>query len=74
MTNLDLIVRQVVELGRIIHRGRWPGQSDEGSGVIDSSMKTSQVTDLASPRCRAVSASGPQLARALARSYDRFEG
>ena len=45
-TTLDLTVRQVVELGRIPHRGRWPGRGDEGVEQIDRALRLSRVDGL----------------------------
>lgn len=68
-TTLDLTVRQVVELGRIPHRGRWPGAVDEGREQIDEALKLGRVDDLADRRWQTLSGGERQrvqLARALA--------
>lgn len=68
-TTLDLTVRQVVELGRIPHRGRWPGAADEGREQIDEALKLGRVDDLADRRWQTLSGGERQrvqLARALA--------
>ncbi|MFI5428863.1 ABC transporter ATP-binding protein [Aeromicrobium sp. UC242_57] len=68
-TSLDLTVRQVVELGRIPHRGRWPGRLDEGSAQIEQALKAGRVDDLADRRWQTLSGGERQrvqLARALA--------
>lgn len=68
-TSLDLTVRQVVELGRIPHRGRWPGRLDEGRAQIDQALKLGRVDDLADRRWQTLSGGERQrvqLARALA--------
>ncbi|MGJ9422155.1 ABC transporter ATP-binding protein [Aeromicrobium sp. CF3.5] len=68
-TTLDLTVRQVVELGRIPHRGRWPGRLDEGREQIDEALRLGRVLDLADRRWQTLSGGERQrvqLARALA--------
>ena len=68
-TTLDLTVRQVVELGRIPHRGRWPGPLDEGREQVDEALKLGRVDDLADRRWQTLSGGERQrvqLARALA--------
>lgn len=68
-TTLDLTVRQVVELGRIPHRGRWPGQIAEGADHISSVLRLGRIEDLADRRWQTLSGGErqrTQLARALA--------
>ncbi|MFC5678786.1 ABC transporter ATP-binding protein [Aeromicrobium endophyticum] len=68
-TTLDLTVRQVVELGRIPHRGRWPGRSDEGAEQVDRALRLSRVDGLVDRRWQTLSGGERQrvqLARALA--------
>lgn len=68
-TGLDLTVRQVVELGRIPHRGRWPGRLDEGGAQIERALRVGRVHELADRRWRTLSGGERQrvqLARALA--------
>lgn len=68
-TTLDLTVRQVVELGRIPHRGRWPGPLDEGRKQVEEALKLGRVDDLADRRWQTLSGGERQrvqLARALA--------
>ena len=68
-TTLDLTVRQVVELGRVPHRGRWPGSLDEGREQVDDSLRLGRVMDLADRRWQTLSGGERQrvqLARALA--------
>jgi len=65
-TGLELSVREVVELGRIPHRGRW---RQEPPGVVDESMKLARVEHLADQRWQTLSGGErqrTQLARALA--------
>ncbi|MDN5893365.1 MAG: ABC transporter ATP-binding protein [Nocardioides sp.] len=67
-TNLDLSVREVVELGRIPHRGRWAGSFDDGA-VVDEAMGVARVTELAHRRWPTLSGGErqrTQLARAVA--------
>ncbi|MDT0202183.1 ABC transporter ATP-binding protein [Nocardioides sp. AE5] len=67
-TNLDLSVRDVVELGRIPHRGRWSGSPDDPS-IIEEAMGIAQVTHLSARRWQTLSGGEKQrtqLARALA--------
>lgn len=68
-TGLELTVRQVVELGRIPHRSRWPGARPADEGVIAAAMSACTVTEL-SDRVWASLSGGErqrvQLARALA--------
>ncbi|MEH3034394.1 MAG: ABC transporter ATP-binding protein [Aeromicrobium erythreum] len=69
MTGLDLTVREVVELGRIPHRGRWPGATDEGAEAIAAALRVGRVKDLESRRWQTLSGGErqrTQLARALA--------
>lgn len=68
-TTLDLTVRQVVELGRVPHRGRWPGRLDEGQEQVERALKLGRVDDLAERRWQTLSGGERQrvqLARALA--------
>ena len=68
-TTLDLTVRQVVELGRIPYRGRWPGQDCEGAEHIHSALHLGRIEDLADRRWQTLSGGErqrTQLARALA--------
>lgn len=68
-TNLDLRVRDVVALGRIPHRGRWPGAGDPGASAIDAGLETAEVSHLAHRRWTSLSGGERQrvhLARALA--------
>jgi iron complex transport system ATP-binding protein len=68
-TTLDLTVRQVVELGRTPHRGRWPGPHAEGAAEIDAALALGRVEDLADRRWLTLSGGErqrTQLARALA--------
>lgn len=68
-TGLELTVREVVELGRIPHRGRWPGRAGEGATAIERAMDIGQVADLADRRWQTLSGGErqrTQLARALA--------
>lgn len=70
-TSLDLSVRDVVELGRIPHRGRWPAQGREGEHEIALAMKQAGVTELADRRWPTLSGGERQrvqLARALAQT------
>jgi len=68
-TGLDLTVRQVVELGRVPFRGRWPGQGEEGRQQVADAMRLARVGDLAERRWQTLSGGErqrAQLARALA--------
>lgn len=68
-TELELTARGVVELGRIPHRGRWPGARDPDADAVPSAMAVAQVTDLAQRRWSTMSGGERQrthLARALA--------
>lgn len=68
-TNLDLSVRQVVDLGRIPHRGRWPGAAAKDAGRVEEAMRASRVEHLAERRWPTLSGGERQrvqLARALA--------
>ncbi|NRQ49651.1 ABC transporter ATP-binding protein [Aeromicrobium stalagmiti] len=68
-TSLDLTVRQVVELGRTPHRGRWPGRLDEGRRQVESALELGRVADLADRRWQTLSGGERQrvqLARSLA--------
>jgi iron complex transport system ATP-binding protein len=68
-TSLDLTARQVVELGRIPHRGRWPGSADPDTGVVEQAMVAAHVAHLAGRRWQTLSGGERQrvqLARSLA--------
>lgn len=68
-TDLDLSVREVVELGRIPHRGRWPARTAEGGAAIAAAMRIGRVAGLAGRRWQTLSGGERQrvqLARALA--------
>ncbi|MFD1858923.1 ABC transporter ATP-binding protein [Aeromicrobium camelliae] len=68
-TGLDLTVRDVVELGRIPHRSRWPGAVHADAACIERAMHRSRVTELADRRWATLSGGERQrvqLARALA--------
>ena len=68
-TELDLSVRQVVELGRIPHIGGWPGARDPDRGAPDEAMAVAAVAPLADRRWQTLSGGERQrvhLARALA--------
>ncbi|WP_116951890.1 ABC transporter ATP-binding protein [Jiangella endophytica] len=68
-TDLDLSVREVVELGRIPHRGRWPAGAAEGGEAIEAAMRIGRVAELAGRRWQTLSGGErqrAQLARALA--------
>lgn len=68
-TTLDLTVRQVVELGRTPHRGRWPVRLDEGRPQIQEALELGRVDGLADRRWQTLSGGERQrvqLARALA--------
>ncbi|MCR1785544.1 ABC transporter ATP-binding protein [Nocardioides carbamazepini] len=67
-TSLPLTVRQVVELGRIPHRGRWPASRDEGAAEVAEAMRLSGITHLADRDWHTLSGGERQrvqLARAL---------
>lgn len=67
-TELDLVVRDVVALGRTPHRGRWAPES-EGADVIATAMETCGVAALAERQWQSLSGGERQrvhLARALA--------
>ena len=68
-TELDLSVRQVVELGRIPHRGRWPGARDSERDAVEQAMAVAAVEELVERRWQTLSGGERQrvhLARALA--------
>ena len=68
-TTLPLTARQVVELGRIPHRGRWPAARDEGAAEVVEGMRLSGVTHLADRDWQTLAGGErqrEQLARALA--------
>ncbi|WP_067431587.1 ABC transporter ATP-binding protein, partial [Nocardioides jensenii] len=67
-THLDLTVRQVVELGRIPHRGRWQASYDDRE-VIDDAMRLADIDELADrhwPTLSGGERQRTQLARAMA--------
>ncbi len=69
VTGLDLQVRQVIELGRIPHRGRWPASRTEGRDAIARAVRLAEVGDLLDRRWQTLSGGERQrvqLARALA--------
>ncbi|KRF13900.1 histidinol phosphatase [Nocardioides sp. Soil797] len=66
-TRLDLTVRQVVELGRVPHRGRWQTEYDDP--VVEQSMRLADVETLADRHWSTLSGGERQrthLARAIA--------
>ena len=68
-TGLDLAAGEVVELGRIPHRGRWPGAQHDDQGTVERAMATCGVGELADRRWHSLSGGERQrvqLARALA--------
>lgn len=68
-TELDLSVRQVVQLGRIPHVGAWPGARDRDEAAVDEAMAVAEVTHLDQRRWGTLSGGERQrvhLARALA--------
>ncbi len=68
-TSLDLTARQVVELGRIPHRGRWPGSADPDAAVVEQAMVSAHVAHLGTRRWQTLSGGERQrvqLARSLA--------
>jgi iron complex transport system ATP-binding protein len=68
-TTLPLTAGQVVELGRIPHRGRWPAGRQEGAAEIAEAMRLAEVTHLADRDWQTLSGGERQrvqLARALA--------
>lgn len=68
-TGLDLTVRQVIELGRIPHRSRWPAARHQDSEKIASVMATCEITELEHRLWNSLSGGERQrvqLARALA--------
>jgi len=72
-TSLPLTARQVVELGRIPHRGRWPAARDEGAGEVAEAMRRSGVDHLADQDWSTLSGGERQrvqLARALSQEPD----
>ncbi|WP_436701766.1 ABC transporter ATP-binding protein [Nocardioides sp. BYT-33-1] len=67
-TGLPLTARQVVELGRIPHRGRWPAARGEGAAEVAEAMRQCGVTHLADRDWQTLSGGERQrvqLARAL---------
>ncbi|MBP8921633.1 MAG: ABC transporter ATP-binding protein, partial [Micropruina sp.] len=54
-TELDLSVRQVVELGRIPHRGRWPGARDSERDAVEQAMAVAAVEELVERRWQTLS-------------------
>lgn len=72
-TSLDLGVRQVVELGRVPHRGRWALGRPDDDGVVDEAMHHGRIEHLADRRWATLSGGERQrvqLARALAQQPD----
>ena len=72
-TGLPLTARQVVELGRIPHRGRWPARRDEGADAIADALHRAEVAHLAERDWRTLSGGERQrvqLARALTQRPD----
>lgn len=72
-TGLPLTARQVVELGRIPHRGRWPARHDEGAAEIADALRLAEVEHLADRDWRTLSGGERQrvqLARALTQRPD----
>ncbi|KAB2813017.1 ABC transporter ATP-binding protein [Pimelobacter simplex] len=72
-TSLPLTARQVVELGRIPHRGRWPAAHDEGADQVAEAMRRSGVDHLADQDWSTLSGGERQrvqLARALSQEPD----
>lgn len=68
-TGLDLRVRQVIELGRIPHRGRWPSGPGEGAAALAHAVDLAEVGDLLERHWQTLSGGERQrvqLARALA--------
>ncbi len=68
-TELDLSVRQVVELGRIPHAGGWPGARDPDRAAVEQAMAIAAVEPLVDRRWQTLSGGERQrvhLARALA--------
>ncbi|OEV06235.1 ABC transporter ATP-binding protein, partial [Streptomyces oceani] len=68
-TSLPLTARQVVELGRIPYRGRWPGAADPAASVVDEAMAAAHVQELAERGWNTLSGGERQrvqLARSLA--------
>ncbi|KRB76598.1 histidinol phosphatase [Nocardioides sp. Root190] len=68
-TNLPLTAGQVIELGRIPHRGRWPAGRQEGAEEIAEAMRLAEVTHLVDRDWQTLSGGERQrvqLARALA--------
>lgn len=68
-TELELSARAVVELGRIPHRGRWPGSRDADATAVQEAMSLAGVAALADRRWSTMSGGERQrthLARALA--------
>lgn len=65
--HVELTVRQVVQLGRIPHEGRW--RRDKTSHIVDEAMTTTQISKLAERSWSTLSGGERQrvqLARALA--------
>lgn len=68
-TRLDLTARQVVELGRIPHRGRWPSRAGEGAEALAHAASFANVEHLLHRPWHGLSGGERQrvqLARALA--------
>ncbi|MGK2310076.1 ABC transporter ATP-binding protein [Cutibacterium sp. V970] len=68
-TDLDLTVDQVIDLGRIPHRGRWVGRRNDDLTVIESAAARTGIAHLLDRRWSTLSGGERQrvhLARALA--------
>ncbi|GAB94950.1 iron complex transport system ATP-binding protein [Kineosphaera limosa] len=68
-TTLELTVRQVVELGRIPHVGRWPGSKDGDADAVAQALAVASVGHLAHRKWPTLSGGErqrAQLARAIA--------
>jgi iron complex transport system ATP-binding protein len=68
-TDLDLTVRDVVELGRTPHRGRWGAESPADASVVESALGAVGLRGLAERRLASLSGGERQrvhLARGLA--------
>lgn len=69
VTHLDLSVTEVVELGRIPHKGPWPGAKDPNPHSCSDALREAGATHLAHRRWQTLSGGERQrvhLARALA--------
>jgi iron complex transport system ATP-binding protein len=68
-TGLDITVAQVIELGRIPHRGRWPSRAGEGTDAMVRAATLANVEELLERSWATLSGGERQrahLARALA--------